>query len=190
MAPRIAVIGLTPGPEFARFLRALKERYPEAAVTAVVGTPELKAAAEAAADDSLLWSSTSARALLGELRRRRFALLALPYNREYRYTLTFWKALALTVASRARGLLFCGNARLPEPAVPLEVLARPRARATSLLAAVASLLVEPPAYLAREMAIAVLSSSLLLVALGVAVADGLDVVTEAVTGRSRSGSQR
>ena len=154
----------------------------------MVGTPELQAAAEAVADDSLLWSSTSARALLGELRRRRFALLALPYNREYRYTLTFWKALALTVASRARGLLFCEEARLPEPAVPLEVLGRPRARATSLLAAVASLLMEPPVYLAREMAIAVLSSFLLLVVLGIAVADGLGVVTEAVTGQRRSGS--
>lgn len=188
MAPRIAVIGLTPAPEFARFLRALRECYPEAAVTAVVGTPELQAAAEAVADDSLLWSSTSARALLGELRRRRFALLALPYNREYRYTLTFWKALALTVASRARGLLFCEEARLPEQAVPLDMLGRPRARATSLLAAVASLLMEPPVYLAREMAIAVLSSFLLLVVLGIAVADGLGVVTEAVTGQRRSGS--
>jgi len=188
MAPRIAVIGLTPAPEFARFLRALRECYPEAAVTAVVGTPELQAAAEAVADDSLLWSSTSARALLGELRRRRFALLALPYNREYRYTLTFWKALALTVASRARGLLFCEEARLPEPVVPLDMLGRPRARATSLLAALVSMLVEPPAYLAREMAIAVLSSFLLLVALGIAVADGLDVVTEAVTRQRRSGS--
>lgn len=188
MAPRIAVIGLTPGPEFARFLRALRERYPEAAVTAVVGTPELQAAAESLAEDCLLWSSTSARRLLAELRRGRFALLALPYNREYRYTLAFWKALALTVVSRARGVLLCENARLPEPSVPLDTLARPRARATSLLAAAASILVEPPIYLARETAIAVLSSLLAIVALGIAAVDGVAVITEAVARRRRSGS--
>ncbi len=181
--PRIGVIGLVPASEFAAFLRGLRARYPEAAVTAVIGSPDLHV--DGAADEYLTWSSFGARALVGEIRRRRFDLLAVPYNREYLYTFTFWKALVLALLSRTRGLLFCEQAQLPET-LSLQALGRPRALAGALLSAAWNMVVQPLIFLAREAAIIAVSSLLVLVLLGIIVVDGWEAVTGAIARRGRN----
>src|SRR5512140_893470 len=114
MRPSILVIALVPPEDCSRFLEELGQRYPGAAVTALVGSPDLEVM-NGAADppEYLRWSAFGGRALLAEVRRRRFDLLALPYTADYCHRLTYWKALALAAGSRARGLLFCEQARLP-----------------------------------------------------------------------------
>jgi hypothetical protein len=185
--PRIGVIGLVPAQEFATFLRGLRSRYPEAAVTAVIGSPELHR--DGAADEYLMWGSLGARALLGEIRRRRFDLLAVPYNREYLYTFTFWKALLLAVLSRTRALLFCEQAQLPER-LSLQALGRPRALAGALLSAAWNMVAQPLIFLAREAVIIAVSSLLILVVAGIIVVDGWEAVTRAVARRGRNRRRR
>lgn len=116
MPSHLLVIGLVPAPDFSRFLGELRARYPEASLTALIGHPSLR---DGGAEDYLLWSDYSPRVLADELRRRRFSLFVIAFNREYYFTLTFWKVLLLILASRARGVLFCEQARLPEKVTPL-----------------------------------------------------------------------
>jgi hypothetical protein len=118
MPPRLLVIGLVPPTDFARFLGDLRIRYPEAAITALIGNPEL-CSVQPQADEYLLWNESPPRELAAELRRRRFALSVLAFNPEYCYTLTYWKALLLTAVSRTRGVLLCRHGRLPETAPSL-----------------------------------------------------------------------
>lgn len=118
MPSHLLVIGLVPSADFARFLGELRGRYPEASLTALIGNPKLREESPGA-EDYLLWSDYSPRALADELRRRRFSLFVIAFNREYYFTLTFWKVLLLILASRARGVLFCEQARLPEKVTPL-----------------------------------------------------------------------
>jgi hypothetical protein len=115
VAPALLVIGLTPAPDFSRFLGELRARYPEAALTALIGNPELRSG-QPQADHYLLWSEFPPRALATELRRRRFALHLIVFNPEYRYTLPYWKALALAAAARAPAPLLCPQGRLPHTA--------------------------------------------------------------------------
>jgi hypothetical protein len=121
MQSTILVIGLVPLPDFTRFLGELRARYPEAAVTALVGNPELRIT-DAGVDEYLLWADLPPRALAAELRRRRFSLLAVAFNREYYYTFTYWKVLLLAAVSRAGNVLFCEQARLPKRIAPLSHL--------------------------------------------------------------------
>ena len=118
MQSSILVIGLVPAPDFARFLGDLRARYPDATVTALVGNPELRGGSPRA-DEYLLWGDLPPRALAAELRRRRFSLFVVAFNREYYFTATYWKILLLTIASRARGVLFCEQARLPDRITPI-----------------------------------------------------------------------
>jgi len=184
MPLRIGVIGLVPVREFTRFVGELRSRYPKTAVTAVIGSPELQV--DGAADEYLLWGSLSVQALVREIRQRRFDLLAVPYNREYTHTLTYWKALALALVSGTRGLLFCEQARLPKSADSLPALGRPRALAGAALSAAWRMVVYPVAYLAREAAILALSSPLLLVLLGIVAVDLADWAAGAMAPRGRN----
>ena len=121
MPAHLLVIGLVPPSDFSRFLGDLRARYPEASLTALIGNPKLRAES-AGADDYLLWSDFPPRALAAELRRRRFSLFVIAFNREYDFSATFWKVLLLILASRARGVLFCEQAQLPEKITPLSHL--------------------------------------------------------------------
>ena len=121
MQSSILVIGLVPRSDFTRFLGELRARYPEASVTALVGNPELRIE-NAGVEEYLLWGDLPPRALAAELRRRRFSLFIVAFNREYYFTLTYWKVLLLTAVSRARGVLFCEQARLPKRVAPLSHL--------------------------------------------------------------------
>ncbi len=170
-SPCIVVIGLVPAEDFTRFLREVRQRYPEATLTAVVGAPELQAPAREGAEECLLWSDFPARALVEELRRRQPMLVAVPYNPEYAASRTYWKALALATLSRSKGVLFCEGARLPEGATTLRRLGRP----TTHIAAVVSALVRGPVYrlgrLLEDLGLVVLCSPLVLVLLGIMLVD-------------------
>jgi len=183
VGPRIGVIGLVPARRFARFLEGLRARYPQAALTAIIGSPELRVGD--AAQEYLLWGELGARGLVREVRRRRLDLLVLAYNRDYAGTLTYWKALALVLVSRAGGLLFCEDARLPDPA-SLQALGRPRALAHALLGTAWTMVAQPLAYLAREAAIIALSLPLGLVLLAIVAVDLADASVGALTRRRRN----
>jgi hypothetical protein len=182
-AARIGVIGLVPAQDFAAFLSALHTRYPEASVTAIIGSSDLQL--DGAADEYLQWGSFGARGLVREIRRRRFDLLAVPYNPEYIYTLTYWKTLVLALLARTKGLMFCERAALPESSASLQALGTTRAIAATLLSLAANIIWQPVAYFLREAAIIALSSLLLFVLLGIIVVDGIGAVAGLLTRRGR-----
>ncbi len=190
MPARIVVIGLVPAKSFREFVEELRTRYPDASVTAVVGAPELEPVARETAEECLLWQSLPARTLLRELRGRRADLLAVPYNREYGHTATYWKVFALATASGAKGLLFCEQARLPERVDPLPALGRPGRRLRSLLAAAWRVITRPILYLLTEIVVISLTSLLfLLVLLGIILVDLVDTTVGAVVRRGRNRTQ-
>ena len=186
MGASLLVIALVPPETFAPFLEELRQRYPEAGLTALVGTPELEVGEGAARPEYLRWGAGGSRALLRELRRRHFDLLVLAYTKDYCHRLTFWKALALVAASGAKGLLFCEEARLPAVAAPVSRLARPLPRAGALLSAVVCRgLWRVLGWLLTELLILVLGAGLLLVLLAITVVDGADALLGLVTRRQR-----
>jgi hypothetical protein len=183
MRPRVLVIALVPPADLSRFVRGLRARYGGAGITALIGSYELRAeSGPAAVDEYVLWGSFSGRALVADMRRRRFDLLVIVYNRDYCHRITYWKALAVAIVSRARGMLFCEQARLPQRAVSLEALGRPWPRAAAFLSAVFVRGVpRVVAYLLAELLIALLGSLMVVVLAGIVAAD----VTEAVAGSFR-----
>jgi len=188
MRPRLLAIALVPPADFARFMRDLRARYPEVEVTALIGSSELLAdTGPGAADEYLSWGSFGARSLLAEVRRGRFDLLAMPYNRDYCHRLTYWRALALAIASGARGVLFCEQACLPRQATSLEALARPWPRAGAFLSAIAIRgMPRVVAYLLAELLIALLGSMLAIVLAGIAAADLSETIAGGTGRRGRS----
>jgi hypothetical protein len=189
MHPRLLAIALVPPADFLRFLRELRARYGDAEVTALIGSPELGGeSGPAAADEYVLWGSLPGRALIADLRRRRFDLLLVAYNRDYCHRVTYWKALAIAIASGARGMLFCEQARLPQRAVLPAVLGRPWPRAAALMSAVfARGIPRVAAFLLAESLIALLGSLLVVVLAGIAAADAAEAVAR---GFGRSGRSR
>jgi len=183
MRPRLLVIALVPPADFSRFLRDLKARHANAEITALIGSSELRAESDAVAVGHYVhWGSLSGRALIGEVRSRRFDLLVMPYNRDYCHRVTYWKALAVAIVSGARGMLFCEQSRMPQRVVSLAALGRPWPRAAALLSAVfVRGFPRVVAYLLAESVIALLGSLLVIVLAGIVTAD----VTEAIAGSSR-----
>ena len=186
MTGNIIVIGLVPPPDFARFLRELRARYPEAKLTAVIGNKELQAVATQGAEECLLWSSMPARALLNELRQRQALLIAVPYNPEYAITRTYWKALMLASLARAKSLLFCERARLPENDTSLHRLSRPLIQVTTILSAIGRAIGRRIARFVSDIVIILVSSPLLLVLLGIILIDLANVLTGGSRGAKRN----
>jgi len=119
MGLSILAVALVPRALFARMLDDLRARYPGARLTALIGSEELRDDSSGTApDEYLLWRSFGTRALIGELRRRRPDLLVVAYGRDYYTKATYWKALALALASGARGKLFCPDAELGKQSAP------------------------------------------------------------------------
>lgn len=171
MRSALLVIGLLPPKDFARFLRDLRARYPEAPVTALIGNPELHSA-DPGAEQYLLWSDLPPRALAAEIRRRRFALLIVAFNPEYYYSLTYWKVLLLAAASRAKGVLFCKHGRLPDTVPSLSQIRGAPLRITAMWSFVIFLhVVRLIAILLLQLLFLVLGMLLLLPLLGVALVD-------------------
>ena len=188
MPPRLLVIALVPPADFSRFLRGLRAQYPDAEVVALVGSSELRLAdGPDRPDECLSWGSYGARALVSEIRRRRFDLLVMPYNPDYCHRVTYWKALALAIASGARGMLFCERARLPGGPAPLSSLARPLARAGALLSAIAVRgIPRVAAFLLAELLIALLGSMMVIVLAGIAAADLGEAIAAGGARRTRN----
>ncbi len=189
MRVRLLVIALVPPADFSRFLRDLKARYTDAEVTALIGSSELRVeSGSAPVGEYMLWGSLPGRALIAEARSRRFDLLVIPYNRDYCHRATYWKALAVAIASGARGMLFCEQARLPRRVVSPGALGRPWPRAAALLSAVFVRGVpRVAAYLLAESLIALLGSLLVMVLAGIVAAD---VAEAAARGFRRPGRSR
>jgi hypothetical protein len=190
MGPRLLVIALVPPADFSRFLREVRARYGDAQIAALIGSPELRGeSGPAAADEYMLWGSLPGRALIADVRRRRFDLLTVAYNRDYCHRVTYWKALAVAIASGARGMLFCEQARLPQRVVPPAALGRPWPRAAALLSAVfVRGIPRVIAYLLAESLIALLGSLLVIVLAGIVAADAAEAVARGFrrSGRSRA----
>jgi hypothetical protein len=184
MQSSILVIGLVPRSDFTRFLGELRARYPEAAVTALVGNPELRIE-NAGVDEYLLWGDFPSRALAAELRRRRFSLFIVAFNREYYHTLTYWKVLLLAAFSRARNVLFCEQARLPTRIAPLSHLGgAPLKVIVAWIALICVQLVRLVTIGLTHLIIFVLGSVLILVLLGIVAVD-TGVAVAQLLGRPR-----
>lgn len=185
MGPRILVVVLVPPDILKRLLQELRGRYPGARVTALAGTgePRREPDADSGTDDYLHWGSLGARALVSEIRERRYDLLVVAHGRDYYRKLTYWKAVALAVASRARGKLFCEDGKLGSQRVAIDQLATFSAGVGALTGAVF-----------RKWQHAVLVSSyvaamgllLLPVLIGIAVTDLADWLSGARGRASRS----
>lgn len=103
MVSRILVISLVPPEVLARMLAELRERHPEAKLTALVGVswPDSRSA-PAAADEVLRWGAGTGRSLLAEVRRRRFDAVVVGHGSDQYATRAYWKATALALASGCR----------------------------------------------------------------------------------------
>lgn len=188
MGMQIGVLALIPPRVFSRLMGELRLRYPEARITALVGTDELRNPVSAgAADDYLVWRSFGTRALISELRRRRFDLLVVAHGRDYYARATYWKALALALASGARGKLFCPDGQLGARAVPRGSLAAVLRSVWAVVSAAARGLARTFAAPVITLCVAAAGLVLVPIFLGIAVAD---LVAALAGDRGRPGRSR
>ncbi len=107
MASRLLAISLVPTDVFARLLAQLRADHPHARVTALVGHTVGRAAHPLEnADEVLDWRSRRAASLVGDLRRRGFDLAVVAHGGDQYATRAYWKAVALSLTSRARERVF------------------------------------------------------------------------------------
>lgn len=113
MGPRVLVLSLVPPAVLEQTLRHLREWLPEARVTALVGADEFAPQCAVSRSDEILhWRYPGGRALLAEVRRRRFDLMIVAHGRDQYLSGTYWKAVALALGSDARAKLFCEEGKL------------------------------------------------------------------------------
>ena len=189
MGPRILVVVLVPPDILKRLLQELRGRYPGARVTALAGTgePRREPDADSGTDEYLHWGSLGARALVSEIRERRYDLLVVAHGRDYYRKLTYWKAVALAVASRARGKLFCEDGKLaPGERVAIDQLATFSAGVGALTGAVLREWKHAVLPMLISAYIAAMGLLLLPVLVGIAVTDLTDWLSGARGRASRS----
>jgi hypothetical protein len=103
MGARVLVVSLVPREVLARAVGELRERDPKAEVTALVGTAEAVAAgAGSGADEVLRWHGVGGGGLPARIRGRGFDRLLVVHGGDQYASRAYWKAVALTLASRAR----------------------------------------------------------------------------------------
>ena len=113
MGPSILAIALVPPEQFAKTMIALRVEHPGAKLVAlVVSTEWCDRLPATEADEYLLWRSFGLLGLVAEVRRRRFDAVVVAHGRDQYTSRSYWKALALALASGAPRKLFCQDGRL------------------------------------------------------------------------------
>jgi len=173
MGPRVLALCLVPPDVFARLIEELRARHPESQIAALVGTTASGGAPSLADVDEVLdWRSLGRRALLAEVRKRRFDLLVVAHGRDQYATCGYWKALGLALVSQARAKVFSEDGRWGE-----------RGATSAVIGGVANAALQ----VIQEICVAGLGLLVLLwVLVGVAVTD----LTEALAGSGAAGAAK
>jgi hypothetical protein len=128
MIRRILIISTVPEARLAALARELRLRYSGAQITALVGVTPVTAANRDAAE-YLVWGHYRLRALIGELRGRRFDLAVVAHGRDQCLSRRYWGAVAVAVLVGPFGMYsLCEDAQLTRSTVPAGALGRAAAQ--------------------------------------------------------------
>lgn len=163
----VLIISVVPAETLAKLVRAARERYPGAPISALYSGDE-----GVGADERLSWRALGARRVISELRRQRFAVVLLAHGRDQYLQPAFWKAMAVALLSGARRKAACPDGELGAEGGGLRLLAGGKWGALTRVAA--------------ECYVAMVGLTLLLVLLGIVVTDAVDA---AIGGRRASGAR-